>query len=104
MQLNRKELDEVKTGVDTELTSPRAKRLKTEGDQLVQNDQSLSLAPNPDFGAGSSGVEDLEGVLEEDLRSHVDFATLATDPQLPSVDHITQDMLFSEDHFHEQGH
>lgn len=105
MQLNRKALDEVKTREDTEaVTSPRAKRRKAEGDQVVQNDQSLSLSPNPDFGAGSSSVEGVEGALEEDLRSHVDFATLATDPQLPSVDHITHDMLFSDDHFQEQGH
>jgi hypothetical protein len=107
MQLNRKlGLDEVKTGgMDREVTSPKAKRLKAEGEQLGQNDHhSSSMAPNPDFGAGSSAVEDIEGVLEEDLRSHVDFATLATDPQLPSVEHITHDMLFNEDHFHEQGH
>ncbi|KAG0590289.1 hypothetical protein KC19_1G087000 [Ceratodon purpureus] len=103
-KLNRKGIDEVKNGdADTEVTSPRAKRLKTEGGQLGHNDHSLGLTPNPDFGAGSSGVEDIEGVLEEDLRSHVDFATLATDSQLPSVEHITHDMLFNEDHFHEQG-
>lgn len=86
MQLNRKALDEVKTREDTEaVTSPRAKRRKAEGDQVVQNDQSLSLSPNPDFGAGSSSVEGVEGALEEDLRSHVDFATLATDPQQLTV-------------------
>lgn len=82
----------VKAGEDTDVTSPRAKRLKTEREQQLVQNEPLSLAPpSPDLGAGSSGVEEIEGVLEEHLRSHVDFATLATDPQLPNVD-ITADI------------
>jgi len=97
----------VKAGKDSEealAQLQRAKRLKTERDhelQLIPNE----LAPNPpDLGAGSSGVEEMEGVPEDHLRSHhADFVTLATDPQLPNVDHITADILFSNHHFHDPG-
>jgi len=107
--------DEAEGGASA--ASPRVKRLKTERErevhdlQLVSNEQLVppcnSNGPSDQLGgAGSSGVEDIEGVLEDHLRSHhhhVDFATLATDPQLPNVDHITADILFSDHHFHEPG-
>lgn len=90
------------------LSSPQAKRLKIERDndmQLVSNGPLGLVSNESDLGAGSSGVDNIgDGVLEEHLRSHVDYATLASDGHLANVDHISSDILFSEHHFHEPGH
>jgi hypothetical protein len=94
------------------MASSRVKRMKMERDhelQLVANEHlipSCNSNPLDQLGAGSSEVEEIEGVLEDHLQSHhhhVDFATLATHPQLPNVDHITTDILFNDHHFHEPG-
>lgn len=96
--------DAVKAGEEVGETSPRAKRFKSQELDAELSESCLNIvAPHSDhLEAGSSSVGGIEGEFEEGLRSHVDFATLATNPNHGDVT-CNESMIFSEDHFHEQG-